>query len=636
MTDKKLYLNSPHSSGPFSIFLRGEIKFDLAKSILQKSIRRNIPLLAVIILNRILEASYYLKNKGIKTNLLNRLIVIAGEDIGGGNLNIIKEVEKCVEESREIDDLEEDQNLLSPLVFSMCKCYKSRAVSHWRSFYYKPTDTLKPNTFEKFVQNFQNGNKKCVKYAMIMQKSDEKMKIDRYNIVTQKTRKIDSPIVYLIWNYLLKFKDQYINILYKWFCEHWKNDQKRGETDIYLLLAIISKTVNCNLTPISELNDENYSEILKYIDNSFNYDFTIPDFMIDKHTSQGREMGKSSKEFAEIGSIVEPIYQPLFDKEMYDHYIKVRSGEIEKSDEKKYKTMSTKEFGKKLTELIDIVEDKLNGDKLNGDKLNGNRNNEDIISQKTSDDSELYLLNCQCQDLLNGIVGQKITASWKPYLFISSFDSYVYKGPFKTTGKQMNVIDNYIKFCDYFEMLGSGKNIIKGEKANSSLGYFLRMKNIATTQRHEWKYEKEDNLKILVRSSLGYDQLSKFDDNIIFEQFFGDNFLFGTVMDCAFLGRGDVGIWNMLYIPKEKKTYLIDFDNDSSRKEITQSDDFFAKRSKNMKKIVDDGLKSNKEKIMKKLKIYKDKIKNIPIEGIEKNLEMIQNFIMSFYDQEFY
>ena len=595
-------------SGLFSSFIQGGIKLDIAKSALQKGIRRgsyidsdnNLVLnadLAVGMALRILKASFEVNSKAIRSNLFNRLIIIAGEDISVGSLECIRLVDISVDKLRnEITDVEEQLRLVGMLVGQMCYAPKIRLVSWWKSAYFdainkgttkqlssqelglfKELEKSELPIIDKWKDSFSKRSRISVYYAMKLHVSEEKKKIPRLNPISGKSRNIQSPIVYELWNEILKSEDRkYIDVMYKWYCNE-------NENHIYLILvhAIILEYEKCNKSKSTFRTS--YCEIIeKSIDKAFTENFYIPDYVIDSHTALGRANGMTAVNFVKEGSKVTNMWMNLYEKELEDLYGSLKDN---------------------------------NPNVLNEESL------KIIMSSNTPR-------------------GQILTSSWKPYVYIPTeapYNKYVYKGPFGATKKQTDATKTYIANSQAFKLLGT--SVIEANELVDHLGRkWLQLSNVSSVESDNWKTTKildeisKTEVLVVDKESLGYVQLSELDDDELYKQLFGKNKMYIAFMDAALLGRGDMGPWNALYVKETDKCYIIDYENESGRKEISEPQDIFARRSGRMMKICALGFEKQeiKAEVRNRIDKYKEVLKDLEaIVGInlENNYEMLKSLL---------
>lgn len=230
--------------------------------------------------------------------------------------------------------------------------------------------------------------------------------------------------------------------------------------------------------------------------------------------------------------------------------------------------------------------------------------------------------------------GQILTSGWKKYVFIpdkGKFLGFVFKGPWKKTEEKISVIEFRTKV---FRMCEA--SVLIPEFCEDGDDVWLKFPNIATTDPSEWKYSisqgKLDKypVRVIDRESLGYKQLSKEDLHKQVELLFGPDLFFKNYILMALLKVGDMGPWNTLITPKGK--YIVDYDDNSARKEIKYPKDFFSKtNNKALISSLNDQFKLHFPALLKYYTDLAPKVKEIqelansmsvPID-VKKNYEMI-------------
>ena len=322
---------APIYKGPFGGSLtRSGHPVDEAKSLLQKAIRRGLTRLAVSAALELYEFKTIEGGKAIASNMINRLIVIAGEDIGVGCIDLLPWVDKRVAELREETNYACAQLQLARIVITMCASTKSRLVSHTRACLYFPTfaphvrpaaieavpeledgldfvgrkyrDVRAPQfgidlddlaTYQKCIVAIKEWNMLPgatrylgVRYALKLRESKNQYKIERG---WPKKRMIASNPVFFIWNFLLGLENPAIDTCYKWYLNE-------NEPSIYLMLAIcIAVTPEVPRIVIHPRFCESIVSMKR---------FKMPLWAVDKHTEAGRNAGKTAVDFAHEGSRV--------------------------------------------------------------------------------------------------------------------------------------------------------------------------------------------------------------------------------------------------------------------------------------------------------------------------------------------
>lgn len=326
--------------GPSKI--RGDIDVDVAKSALQKAIRRGDVKLAWTMALRLNEFMIVDEGKGkpVRSNMLNRLPIIAGEDIGLADVDVVEKVDKYVNKIRDSDLLCEKE--LIECVTMMCMAEKSRLGSHLNSVFYQVLST--PEYFEQ-LEKMKPGLLDVMKsiesrvehYPMVHVKEEDKFLIHRivyllknaktedekmatffymrtllnsenkYKILRgyPKKRNISSEPIFIVWNEMLSMgssgRKNILELCYKMFLNE-------NERHIYLVLGLLvyffMRENISNEIDVNELIQE-HGGFEKILESAMNDVIEVPEYVIDKHTKKGRSKGKDSVTFAVEGAIVE-------------------------------------------------------------------------------------------------------------------------------------------------------------------------------------------------------------------------------------------------------------------------------------------------------------------------------------------
>jgi len=323
------------------------LDFDIAKSALQKYIRRNMPqkaILAAIELYRLGEVGGDL---GVN-NMYNRLAIIANEDIGPANLPLVLEVTKIVESG--------DRHVarLATMVQLMAESSKTRMISHaWRAYANPegraiamkiglPVDTAFTESDIIYINENKNSDlfltsdpENIRPYILIFLKRLYEKDFNAYSWVyffletakdttLTKRRKFihgnprstTGKADILIWKALSKIlPPETHDILVEAYYNHTEN---RPFLQNAILIALYE-------LPYKKFNIEPAVEIWRQqpvLQQMLNGDFTfeVDPYVIDKHTRKGRTMGKTIKEFVEEGSVVIPQSKEYYSKTLETIY----------------------------------------------------------------------------------------------------------------------------------------------------------------------------------------------------------------------------------------------------------------------------------------------------------------------------
>lgn len=246
---------------------------DLLKSGLQKYIRRGMMESALLCASKMI--LYSTKKQRLWNSLLDRLMIICGEDIGIGNITVVYNVLLKLFEMKESNNqlpYEKKYEFIKPIICTLCDCDKTREYAH-------------------------------IYYAVY--------EGDKYKPVLNLDECIDAKNIGIIYwfKYFNDDKNQIIlNIMNKENNEHFSK--------LSLLCLNIAKTINENVWFYGLIlltycyNLKFTTDPIDFSTNSIEYkgDETIEfdDFVIDKHTTLGRQLGKDLKYFVHVGSIVYP------------------------------------------------------------------------------------------------------------------------------------------------------------------------------------------------------------------------------------------------------------------------------------------------------------------------------------------
>lgn len=278
---------------------------DVVKSAMQKYIRRNIPdkaLISMIELYRMPESDK--EAITIQSNMFNRVAVIASEDIGVANVGLVEKVLMFImEDSRNLEDLYH-------YIIQLSNSPKTRIMSHlWRTY-----ATLEGREEAKkhniIIDNCSNDVLECrLQFEKLLKERNHQAiyVLSKYIELIDENKKQ----MVLIWEGIRKINNSnIIGVLEK---AYFKFSEKRP----FLMMAITFILYENKLTR-KEYKEEKCIELSDLIKGD--YEFTVDDYCIDKHTKEGRENGKDRKEFVIEGSKVEPQDKNLFDEIYYKIY----------------------------------------------------------------------------------------------------------------------------------------------------------------------------------------------------------------------------------------------------------------------------------------------------------------------------
>lgn len=309
------------------------IDFDVAKSALQKYIRRNMPQKAIMSAVELYRMGEVGGDPGV-TNTYNRLAIIANEDIGPANLPLVLEVTRLVEGG------DRDLARLVAMVQLMAGSPKTRMMSHaWRAYAHpegravstrlglpidiaftdsdlqyinenKNSDLFLPSDPENirpyilvFLKRLYEKDFNAFTWAyFFLETAKDLTLVKRKKFVNGNTRSTTGKSDILLWKALAKIlPPETHNILVEAYYNH---TESRPFLQNAILVALYG-------LPYSKFDIEPAADIWRQqpsLQQMLNGDFTleIDPFVIDKHTRKGRSMGMGIQEFVDEGAAVTP------------------------------------------------------------------------------------------------------------------------------------------------------------------------------------------------------------------------------------------------------------------------------------------------------------------------------------------
>ena len=326
------YMNWKGMMGGSTTF--SNIKFDIAKSALQKYIRRNITEKALLIAFELYRFTETPEAKAAVTNMYNRLAIIANEDVGPANLSLVLEVTRIVESKNR------DVGILYQIVKLLSESKKTRFCSHaWRAyanpdgrkiatelglsldteftsddllFIYenKNSDLFvesDPEDIKSYLLTFWNRlinkdfNAFTWCYFYLEASKDITLKTKRKKFITKgKERFNTGKADILLWKVFSKFLDvECHDILVEAYYNHTENRPFLQNGLVIALYGLKYEKINI----IADPNDNNHINDMLH----GRYDtIKIDDFVIDKHTRDGRDAGMTVSDFVDEGALVIP------------------------------------------------------------------------------------------------------------------------------------------------------------------------------------------------------------------------------------------------------------------------------------------------------------------------------------------
>jgi len=322
------YLITNHSSTTYrNVKTLNGIPFDIAKSGLQKYIRRG----------NVEKAQYFAAEmdifrelpeaKGNVTNFYNRLRIIVLEDVGLAAPSMLLVANEFL---REWTVSRGASKALMSLIHMLAQSAHSRFYSHVRSY-------LRYNTPEPHVPHLQfplgrdeNLRNIVDPFIAALERREETAwywaeKIMSREKLTEKRPRSTRP-GYLIFDILKHFLTSEEEQRSLAICTDWYTTMKMKEQ----FLCVIHPIYLC---VFNEILDWNYQEIRVtnlsgYRKSLMNQKILIDDFVCDMHTAQGRRSGKNRADFAVEGSLV--AFEHFVNKEYTATYMtaKIDHGQV--------------------------------------------------------------------------------------------------------------------------------------------------------------------------------------------------------------------------------------------------------------------------------------------------------------------
>lgn len=328
------------------------IDLDIAKSALQKYIRRNETTKAIMTAVELYRLGEVGGDPGV-SNMYNRLAIIANEDIGAANVSLVLEVTRLVESG------DRDLSRLAAMVQLLAESPKTRIMSHaWRAYahpqgrivsaklglildasftdadreyvtqnimsdLFMPGDpeVLKPYILI-FLKRLQERNFNAFTWAYFflstVRTSPALSEIDdspgkcmtiakRRKFINGNTRCTTGKADILLWKALAKcLPAETHDVLVGAYYNH---TESRPFLQNAIILALYGLPyAKFDMEPFVKVWRE--APVLQEMLGG-NFHLEVDEYVIDKHTNLGRQRGMGTKEFVEEGALVIP-QSPLF------------------------------------------------------------------------------------------------------------------------------------------------------------------------------------------------------------------------------------------------------------------------------------------------------------------------------------
>ena len=624
--------------------IRGNIDVDVAKSALQKAIRRGDVSLAwtmALRLNEFLEVDGG-KGKPVRSNMLNRLAVIAGEDIGMGDMNVVMMVDEYVNKIRDTGNL--CQKELIKCITTMCMAKKSRLVSHVNAVFYQALSTpeyfevlekIRPGILDTMMSIESKANAERIKdvneydgfligrcrwllenaktddekmatffYMRHLLNSESKYKIPRGY---PKKRNIQSEPIYIFWNDMLELveddddnkevediKKEILELCYKMFLNE-------NERHIYLTLGLFVFFFFDELDLSEDIDIDSVIEehggIESILEKAMTEKIVIPEYAIDTHTKKGRSKGKDSIDFAVEGAVVEN----------ESEWIKAK-----REDGKSWKDLGEiyvdfRKFCPKFIPKLSVSEiiASWSNNESSKDEIqdSSSKKKKSVKGKKTttsskprrksSKDKKMITVEKSLDGLWSGELtkeereklmdnntprGQILTSSWKKYVYMPEGSEYVYKGPWKTGAEKLRKLKFRFDVCEYFS-----SKVLKGEiLLDDEKSLWMRYPTLSNVDSNEWNLNQV------------YDKISEQTVKVVERSSLGltpvakledkeiQSILFeDELLYCDFLLLYILGVGDAgLYnvMSTDDSVKIIDIDDDTTKEEFSELWDIFARK----------------------------------------------------------
>ena len=323
------------------------LEFDVAKSALQKYIRRGVldkALLTAVEIYRLSEVG----GDAAVSNLCNRLAIIAVEDIGAANISLVIDVLQLLESGTR------DIATLLAIVQLLCASDKTRMMSHcWRS-YASPegrtisvsggitldsTFTVEDITYVQQNMNcalFMNDDAENLRWYILiflrrlhqqdinafswayfyLAASDNVMIARRRKFINGNVRNVTGKPDILLWKALAQLLPANVHdVLVSAYYNHTEN---RPFLQCAILTALYKTPyIPVDIASLSKLWSTN-EELTKMMHGD--YTLVVDDYAIDKHTRLGRLQNKSIKDFVDEGAVVVPQSTVFYNERLAELY----------------------------------------------------------------------------------------------------------------------------------------------------------------------------------------------------------------------------------------------------------------------------------------------------------------------------
>lgn len=348
-------IGSMHWAGRFnraSVTYSG-FTIDVMISAVQKYIRRGIVDKALLVtweLFRMAEVDA----KSVQSNMLNRLAIIACEDIGPAHMGVLFSILKCSREKW----IEGNRNIyeILALVKWACQCPKTRIMSHLNATWIRvpglqlleqriavdsETVDVSRDSWGRYLHHFYVGDDRELRYPACMfayrlsQRSKQCLVwlgryqriADNKKLVKAKSRYSKSDPMIVIWMMMKEYLQ--VELWELLMNAYFTRAERRPFMMTALCVILYHRHLFGMYAPdtIHEIIQTKTNEMMKEAIveqmRSGNYVLTIDKYVIDKHTYEGSKSGANTLQFVQEGAFVANEDMSFDDPIARDIYVKL-------------------------------------------------------------------------------------------------------------------------------------------------------------------------------------------------------------------------------------------------------------------------------------------------------------------------
>lgn len=600
------------------------LRIDVLKSLVQKGIRRGETGLALGAFVRLLafdaDPQATTGGRSITTNAINRLPVIAAEDVGLGNPRLLPRVEKLISDLRELREESRTTGatydagpLAGEVIGLLAQSPKSRLASHARATFVHNVD--RESTLERIpflpearaiveapsplppcmagvdLTGWQTGDRETllqfskvlrqvrelpgarltkflgVRYLAALHDSKNKYPVRR-GWPTSKV--VSGSPVFPAWQLIREQmartdRCRIVDTCYRWYL-------KESEAHFYLLLAYFLAVEDemAAATQPGNLPEDVLAQALAPL--------AAPEWAVDMHTAQGRQAGKSALDFAREGCLVSPEALPYPElKEIYIEH-KVRSAEPA------------------VVPAAGVAPAVVTPE---------------VVSATASAPSQSVVIpDCITPALRAHLEapetphGQVLCSRTKQPTYLPTsgeLAGFVWKGPYAPGNSKLPGIQ-FRAAC--FRILGT-KAILARVVPDARGGSWCCYPNISPVSSSQWRLVRRadrclgKDVLVVDRDSMRCGRMLDCDLETVRHVLFEEGMI-TAVLDAAVLYTGDVGLINLLYTGQA--CWLTDYDETTSRTSIKSLTDLFAKvPRKPIMDMIEEGCREHRDMLAQRL-----------------------------------